>query len=245
MAKRLQTPMQGGKPSGPWIAAPSGKPSGASGVLVQEAVGQWLGILTVIAVDTTAVLSEDECSLISIALQHKFLYRDRPVTASELVRIADAPSDQKVCKCTVHTGESDIQHQHPQLLGLLKNIMPCSAELNGRYLAGNLTNIALYLLNFIIKEKAGLTDLQIQPEMKSDASTEAAGSKSVFDMGCGERYLTVESTPDFYVRKQTPIVYFMIGEVESAKSKSPEVQLAIGALAYSRNVRRQRSGQFY
>lgn len=123
MAKRLQTPMQGGKPSGPWIAAPSGKPSGASGVLVQEAVGQWLGILTVIAVDTTAVLSEDECSLISIALQHKFLYRDRPVTASELVRIADAPSDQKVCKCTVHTGESDIQHQHPQLLGIKRSLL--------------------------------------------------------------------------------------------------------------------------
>ena len=54
-----------------------------------------------------------------------------------------------------------------------------------------------------------------QAEVKSDASMDAAGSKVVVNFGCGEHRLTVEATPDFYVRKQAPIVYLMIGEVGS------------------------------
>ena len=48
--------------------------------------------------------------------------------------------------------------------------------------------------------------------MKSSAQT--AGSKVVVKLGCGQHSLTVESTPDFYIRKQSPIVYLTIGEVE-------------------------------
>ena len=40
----------------------------------------------------------------------------------------------------------------------------------------------------------------------------------------------VESTSDFYIRKQSPIVYLTIGEVESVGCRDLEMQLAIGAL---------------
>ena len=82
--------------------------------------------------------------------------------------------------------------------------MPCSSELGGRLLSGNLTDIAVYLLMYIIITKAGLTDVQIQPECKSDGSINVAGSKVVVKIGYGDYHLTVESTPDFYVWKQSP-----------------------------------------
>ena len=54
-------------------------------------------------------------------------------------------------------------------------------------------------------------NVQIQPEMKS--SGQMAGSKVVFNFGCGEHHLTAEATPDFYIRKQSSIVHLTIGEV--------------------------------
>ena len=48
-------------------------------------------------------------------------------------------------------------------------------------------------------------------------------------LGCGEHYLTAEATPDIYIRKQAPVVYLAIGEVERIGSRDPEMQLAIGA----------------
>ena len=42
-----------------------------------------------------------------------------------------------------------------------------------------------------IHTKAALTNLQIQAEIKSDASAAIAGSKMVIDFGCGEHSLTV------------------------------------------------------
>ena len=44
------------------------------------------------------------------------------------------------------------------------------------------------------------------------------------------RSYPLEDTPDFYIRKQSPIVYLTIGEVERIGSKDPEVQLVIGTL---------------
>ena len=140
----------------------------------------------------------------------------------ELVRLVHASSDEeKVCMCPVHA--QDCKLEKP-LLESLKNIMACTSELNGR-LSGNLT---IYLLTFIICTKAGLTNIQIQPEAKSDVGS--AGSKVVFSIGYGEQHLTVESTPDFYTSNQAPLVYLIIGEVESVGSKDPEIQLAIGCL---------------
>ena len=70
------------------------------------------------------------------------------------------------------------------LLMMLKNTMACCCELGGRFLAGNLTNMTIHT-------KAALTNLQIQAEIKSDASAAIAGSKMVIDFGCGEHSLTV------------------------------------------------------
>lgn len=217
----------GDMPEGPWVSsttATSG--SGASVSLVQEKVGEWLGILSLVNVSSKSVLSEEECVLITVAMEHKTLLDNYPITTPELVRLAHAPSDEeRVCTCPVHAEDCKIEES---LFELLKNIMACTSELNGRFLSGNLTNLTVYLLTFIIRTKAGLTNIQIQPEAKSDVG--AAGSKVVFSFGCGEQYLTVESTPDFYIRNQAPLVYLVIGEVESVGSKDPEIQLAIGCL---------------
>ena len=40
----------------------------------------------------------------------------------------------------------------------------------------------------------------------------------------------MEATPDFYIRKQEPLTYLAIGEVESTSSRDPEMQLVIGTL---------------
>lgn len=76
--------------------------------------------------------------------------------------------------------------------------MSCS-ELNGRFLSGNLTNLTLYLLKHILHTKAGLTGIQVQPEMKSD--TDAAGTRVVYNIGRGATgHLIVEATPDLVLR---------------------------------------------
>ena len=229
-------------PTGLWICstdATSG--SGASVSLVQEQVGQWLSILALITVTDSPVMSRRECDLIMKALEHSQLLEDHPITLPELQRIAtehrqllrdnstisELTIDDEPCKCLIHTKKDSIE-QH--LVDLLYNIMPCSSKLGGRFLSGNLTNIAIYLLTYIIKTKAGLTDVQIQPECKSDGSRHVAGSKVVVKIGHGDYHVTVESTPNFYIWKQSPIVYLTIGEVESVNNRDPEMQLAIGAL---------------
>ena len=229
-------------PTGMWICstdATSG--SGASASLVQEQVGQWLGTLALIKVADSPVVSSRECEFIVKALEHTQLLDDYPITPPELQRIAaehrqllrdnsiisELTIDDEPCKCLIHTQKDSIEQR---LVDLLYNIMPCSSELGGRFLSGNLTNIAIYLLTFILKTKAGLTDVQIQQECKSDGSRNVAGSKVVVKIGHGDYHVTVESTPDFYIRKQSPIVYLTMGEVESVNSRDPEMQLAIGAL---------------
>ena len=213
-------------PAGPWILITTNTSGdGASKSFVQEKVGEWLGMLTVVPLIDRPVLSEEQCTLITIALEHKALFRDYPITNPELVRIATelwqnqsstsqlaGGADEEPCKCVVHTSEIE-----PTLLAVLRNIMSCSSELGGRFLSGNLTNIAMHLLTYIIKTIADLGNVQIQPEIKSAAQN--AGSKVVINFGCGEQHLTVESTPDFYIRKQSPIVYLTIGEVESVNSE--------------------------
>ena len=136
--------------------------------------------------------------------------------------------------CAVHTGES---HIDTHILTLLQNIIAYSSELKRRLFSGNLTNIAIYLLTFVLHFKAGLTDLQIQAEMKSESSMEHAGSKVVFNLGCGDCHLTVESTPDFYICRETPIVYLAVGEVHSTGSKDPEIQLTLGMLSKRRTTK--------
>ena len=204
----------------------------------------FLGILDLVAVPTLPVLTEKECCLITIALEHLALYRDWPITTAELLRLADDldEKEQRVCMCTVHTSES---HIDPHLLTLLQNIMTCTSELKGRLLSGNLTNIAIYLLTYVLHFKAGLTDLQIQAEVKSESSIEHVGSKVVFNLGCGDHHLTVESTPDFYIRRKTPIVYLVLGEVHSIGSKDPEIQLAIGCLGMLSKRRTTKIGAMF
>ena len=62
-----------------------------------------------------------------------------------------------------------------------KHHMACCSELGGCLLSGNMM---IHLLTYILHTKAGLTDLQIQAEVKSDASVEVAGSKVVINFGC-------------------------------------------------------------
>ena len=54
----------------------------------QEKVGKWLGFVSIVNVFDNPVLTEEECTLITVALEHKQLVRDYPITHSEVVRIA-------------------------------------------------------------------------------------------------------------------------------------------------------------
>ena len=140
---------------------------------------------TLVKVLDLPVMSQEECSLITVALEHRHLLQDHPITPSELLRIATDDKAEKVCKCVVYTG-GNIE---PTLLMVLKNIMACCSELGGRLLSGNLTKYYHPPLTSFTHTKAGLTDLQIQAEVKSDASVEVAGSKVVINFGCGEHRL--------------------------------------------------------
>lgn len=129
-------------------------------------------------------MTKKECYLITVALEHRLLFNDWPIT-SEPLRIAKISTDEeaeKMCKCMVHT-DSNIDLS---LLMMLRNTMACCCELGGRFLSGNLTNMTIHLLMYILHTKAGLTNLQIQAEIKSDASAAVAGSKMVIDFGYGE-----------------------------------------------------------
>ena len=55
------------------------------------------------------VLSQEECSLIAIALEHKQLYNNHPITSSEQLRIAEDEEVKEVCKCVLHTDSSNIE----------------------------------------------------------------------------------------------------------------------------------------
>ena len=224
-------------PSGTWISRSTKKSGdGASRSDVQEKVGKWLGLFSLVQVSEMPVLTEDESRLITLALEHRELLRDYPITRSEVVRIATEhmemtseqqriPANEEPCKCILHSSSSGIE---PALLAVLKNLMTCSSELGGEFRSGNLTNLTLHLLTYIVKTKAGLENIQIQAEIKSSAQT--AGSKVVANFGSGHHSVTIEATPDFYIRNQSPIVYLTIGEVESIGTVDSEVQLAIGTL---------------
>ena len=56
-------------PTGPWISnTTSTSGNGVSLSLVQEKVGEWLGVLTVVTVLDALIMSEEECSLITEGL---------------------------------------------------------------------------------------------------------------------------------------------------------------------------------
>ena len=61
-------------PAGPWISSTtSTSGSGASMSLVQEKVGEWLRVLTLVKVLDLPVMSQEESSLITVALEHRHL----------------------------------------------------------------------------------------------------------------------------------------------------------------------------
>ena len=198
-----------------------------------------MGMITLVEVQDTlfTVLTDEDCYYLAIAMKHRALLGNRPMTVAEHWRIADLFKTHKddgmpldfddSCKCAIHTSTT----LSPSFSELLKRIMAISAELNVDFLSGNLGNLAVQVLEFII-QKAGLSAIQICKEDKSRAGH--AGSKSVFTMGYGDKYMTVEATPDFYVRKTSPIIYILLGESESSGSSDPEVQAmlaAVGVLA--------------
>ena len=115
------------------------------------------------------------------------------------------------------------------------------SELGGPLYSRNLTNIGVDILKYIL-EKVGFKNLQIQPEAKSTISPCSAGSKVVYMMEDKSGGIVIEATPDFYVRKVTPIIYIIIGETENAGSEQPEVQLAIGELGSHIKLKRTRMG---
>ena len=106
----------------------------------------------------------------------------------------------------------------------------------------NLTNIGVDILKYILQEKVGFKNLQIQPEAKSTISPCSAGSKVVYMMEDKSGGIVIEATPDFYVRKVTLIIYIINGETESAGSEEPEVQLAIGELGSLIKLKRTKVG---
>ena len=64
---------------------------------VQEKVEEWLGLVTPVEIPDPPVLTQKECSLIAVALEHEQLYNDRPITPSELLRIAEDEEVVEVC----------------------------------------------------------------------------------------------------------------------------------------------------
>ena len=62
---------------GPWISSSTKKSgNGASQSFVQETVGKGLGFVSVVNVFDNPVLTEEECTLITVALEHRQLVRD-------------------------------------------------------------------------------------------------------------------------------------------------------------------------
>ena len=51
-------------------------------------MGQWLGVVALVTVTDSPVMSQEECDLITIALEHSQLLEDHPITPPELQRIA-------------------------------------------------------------------------------------------------------------------------------------------------------------
>ena len=77
-------------PAGPWKASSTKKSGiGAFQSFVQETFGEWLGIVSIVKVFDRPILTEEECTLITISLEHRELLRDYPITRSKVVRIAN------------------------------------------------------------------------------------------------------------------------------------------------------------
>ena len=77
---------------GPWIRS-STKTSGngASTALVQQQVGMWMGMITLVEVQDIlfTVITDEDCYYLAIAMKHRALLGDCPMTVSEHKRIAD------------------------------------------------------------------------------------------------------------------------------------------------------------
>ena len=165
---------------GPWISSSTKKSgNGASQSFVQETVGKGLGFVSVVNVFDNPVLTEEECTLITVALEHRQLVRDYPITHSEVMGITierlemmqnlstserqqilgGTDEEQESCKCVVHTNTSEIE---PTLLAVLRNIMTCSSELGGDFQSGNLTNLTLHLLTIGVVGSIGFDDPEVQ-----------------------------------------------------------------------------------
>jgi len=194
-----------------------------------------LGLFTTLTVPTAEVLQHEEVAELVLALQHDHLLLLHPTTKEECLRIAADEGGSKSCTCMLYTMD-------PPCSSLLQGIMANVSELGGPRYSGNLTNIGVDILKYILHDKAGFKNLQIQPEAKSTITPSSAGSKVVYTMEDKSGSLTIEATPDFYVRKFAPIIYIIIGETESSGSEDPEVQLAVGALGALIRLRRTKMG---
>jgi len=221
---------------GVWIMPTTSKRGqGACRKETQRRVGEMLGLFETLTVPTDEVLQPDEVAELVLALQHDHLLLFHPITKEECLRIAADEGGSKSCTCMLHTMD-------PPCSPLLQGIMANVSELGGAQYSGNLTNIGIEILKYILHDKAGFRNLQIQPEAKSTITATSAGSKVVYTMEDKNGTLTVEATPDFYVQKFAPIVYIIIGETESSGSKDPEVQLAVGTLGAMMRLRRSKMG---
>ena len=196
-----------------------------------------LGLFTTLSVPTTKVLQEEEVTQLTLALQHDHLLLLHPTTKEECIRIAAGEGGSKSCECMLHTMD-------PPCSSLLQGIMANVSELGGPLYSRNVTNIGVDILKYILQEKAGFKNLQIQLEAKSTITPCSEGSKVIYMMEDKSGSIVIEATPDFYVRKVAPIIYIIIGETESVGSEEPEVQLAIGALGALIKLRRTKMGAF-
>jgi len=64
----------------------------------------------------------------------------------------------------------------------------------------NLTNVGVDILKYILQEKGGFKNIQIQQEAKSTITHFSAGSKAIYMMEDESGSIVPEATPDFYAR---------------------------------------------
>ena len=113
---------------------------------------------------------------------------------------------------------------------LLQRIMANVSELDGQLYSRNLTNVGVDVLKYILQEKGGFKNIQIQQEAKSTNAPFSAGSKVAYIMEDEEWKHSCWGDTWFLCLEVSLIIYFVIGETDSVGFQHLEVQLAIGML---------------
>ena len=161
---------------GAWISPTGNKMGkGASRKDTQKRVGRMLVLFTTLSLPTTPATKKEEVTQLKIALLHDHLVNLHPTTKEECMTIASRGGSSEKCECMLHAMD-------PPCSSHLQGIMAYVSELDGQLYSRNLTNVGVDVLKYILQEKGGFKNIQIQQEAKSTNAPFSAGSKVAYIM---------------------------------------------------------------